>query len=133
MYTIGYDVGSSSIKAALFDCVNGNAVYKSTFPKTEMTIEAKHSDWAEQDPGTWWNAVVMATKDILANSKIKPADISAIGISYQMHGLVVVDKNFNPLRSSIIWCDSRAVEIGDNAFKELGNEYCLNKVLMKKV
>ena len=129
MYTIGYDVGSSSIKAALFDCVNGNANYKATYPKTEMTIEAKKPDWAEQDPGTWWNAVVSATKELLAESKVDPADVAAVGISYQMHGLVVVDKDQNVLRPSIIWCDSRAVEIGEKAFTDIGSEVCLQKLL----
>ena len=129
MYTIGYDIGSSSIKAALFDCVNGNALYKSTFPKTEMSIDAKATGWAEQEPQTWWNAVVLATKEILANSKVNASDISAVGISYQMHGLVVVDKNHKVLRPSIIWCDSRAVEIGDDAYDSLGHEYCLQRLL----
>ncbi len=129
MYTIGYDVGSSSIKAALFDCVNGNAKYKATFPKTEMAIIAAKPDWAEQHPGTWWDAAVSATKEILAESKVDPADIKAIGISYQMHGLVVVDKDQEVLRPSIIWCDSRAVEIGDKAFNEVGQEVCLQKLL----
>ncbi len=129
MYTIGYDVGSSSIKASLFDCVNGNAKYKTTYPKSEMPIDAARAGWAEQNPDSWWNAVISATKELLAVSGVKPADIAAIGISYQMHGLVVVDKNREALRPSIIWCDSRAVEIGEKAFDELGHSFCLEKLL----
>jgi len=129
MYTLGYDVGSSSVKAALFDTQKGVAVAQSTFPRNEMPIIAVKAGWAEQDPAMWWDAAKNATREILYSSRINPSDIKAIGISYQMHGLVVVDKNKNVLRPSIIWCDSRAVEIGDRAFDAIGHQRCLQRML----
>ncbi len=129
MFTLGFDVGSSSIKAALFDTEKGIAVSQSTYPETEMPMIAVKAGWAEQDPGMWWDAVKNATRDILSRSSVDPADIRAIGISYQMHGLVVVDKNQNVLRPSIIWCDSRAVAIGERAFDSIGHERCLQRML----
>lgn len=129
MITIGYDVGSSSLKAALYDVSTGKAVAHSTFPKDEMAILSPLPGWAEQDPLSWWDALKSATKELLANSNVSPSDIKAIGISYQMHGLVLVDKDQKVLRPSIIWCDSRAVEIGKTAFKEMGEEKCLKSLL----
>ena len=64
-----------------------------------------------------------------AETGAKGEDILAIGISYQMHGLVCVDKQQNVLRPSIIWCDSRAVPYGDKAFRDLGEERCLQSLL----
>ena len=129
MYTLGFDVGSSSIKAALFDAEKGVAVAQSTFPKNEMPMTAVKAGWAEQDPAMWWHAAKNATKEILSKSSVNSADIKAIGISYQMHGLVVVDKKQNVLRPSIIWCDSRAVEIGEKAFDAIGHKKCLGRML----
>lgn len=125
MVTLGYDIGSSSIKAALYDVDSGKEKGHSTFPKDEMEIVSPYSGWAEQEPNKWWQAVVSATKEILIKTKTNPGDIKAIGISYQMHGLVLVDKGQNVLRPSIIWCDSRAVRIGNKAFEEIGKDRCL--------
>ena len=129
MYFIGYDIGSSSVKASIINGETGKAVASAFYPKAEMKIIAKQTGWAEQDPESWWENLKLATKDVLSSSKINPADIKAIGISYQMHGLVVVDKNKKVLRPAIIWCDSRAVEIGQKAFSEIGAEKCLSNSL----
>lgn len=129
MITIGYDIGSSSIKAALYDAEGGKEISHSSYPQTEMEIISRGPGWAEQKPETWWEAVKIVTKELLGTSSVNARDISAIGITYQMHGLVLVDKNLNALRPSIIWCDSRAVEIGNRAFKEIGEEKCLGHLL----
>jgi len=129
MYTIGYDVGSSSVKVSILDVETGKLVASAYSPKTEMPITAVKPGWAEQDPNMWWENLKSATAEVLATSKVKPEKIIAIGISYQMHGLVIVDKNKNVLRPSIIWCDSRAVEIGRDAFNSIGPEKCLSHLL----
>ncbi|RKY08746.1 MAG: carbohydrate kinase, partial [Planctomycetota bacterium] len=113
MYLIGYDCGTSSIKASLIESQTGKVVASATSPQKEMEMIATQSGWAEQSPQLWWNNLRIATQQILTESNINRADIKAIGISYQMHGLVLVDKDKNVLRPAIIWCDSRAVEIGD--------------------
>jgi xylulokinase len=125
MYFLGYDLGSSSIKACLFDGDTGRAVARSSYPDEEMSIAAPRPGWAEQDPRSWWDAVVRATERLPLASR----DIGAIGISYQMHGLVLVEASGRVLRPSIIWCDSRAVEIGNAAFRTLGEERCLAHLL----
>jgi len=122
---MGYDVGSSSIKATLLDAGTGQALASATSPDKELEIIAQQADWAEQHPATWWEHVKRATQKIKAGADFDPADVKAIGISYQMHGLVLVDKNQEVLRPSIIWCDSRAVQIGQQAAKKLGADRCL--------
>jgi len=122
---MGYDVGSSSIKATLMDAETGKALASATSPDKELEIIAKQADWAEQDPATWWEHVKRATQQIKASVQFDPADVKAIGISYQMHGLVLVDKNGDVLRPAIIWCDSRAVQIGQEAAEQIGAEKCL--------
>ena len=129
MYLLGYDIGSSSIKAALVDVKSGQMVALESYPATEMNIVSKENGWAEQDPNVWWENVKQATEKVLAAHPVETSLIKGIGISYQMHGLVVVDKNQNPLRPSIIWCDSRAVEIGKKAFAQIGEERCLKQLL----
>lgn len=129
MMTVGYDIGSSSIKAALYDVDSGKAVASSTYPKDEMKIDSPKPGWAEQNPDTWWSAVKNVTKEILSSTRASASDISAIGITYQMHGLVLVDKTKTVLRPSIIWCDSRAVGIGNKAFAEVGEDKCLRFLL----
>ncbi len=128
MYFIGYDIGSSSVKACLLDGQTGKTVASATSPDTELPILALQAGWAEQDPHTWWEHLVKATAIILKDFKHKE-QISAIGISYQMHGLVAVNKEGKPLRNSIIWCDSRAVSIGNHALEEMGKNFCLHHYL----
>jgi xylulokinase len=126
---LGYDLGSSSVKASLLEAETGKVRASATSPEVEMSIESKKHGWAEQDPELWWTNVIAATRQVLSKSGAKPESILAIGISYQMHGLVIVDKDHKVLRPSIIWCDSRAVEIGDRASAELGETYCQQNLL----
>jgi xylulokinase len=126
---LGLDVGSSSIKATLLDSETGGVVASATSPKTELEITATQPGWAEQHPEVWWDHVKATITEIRAQAKIDVADVKAIGISYQMHGLVLVDEQKQVLRPSIIWCDSRAVEIGDRAFRKLGQKTCLKHLL----
>jgi xylulokinase len=129
MYAIGYDIGSSSIKAALVESSSGRKLSVVTEPKVEMGMIAIENGWAEQDPLDWWKHVCTATKRLLEQNNIEPKDITGIGISYQMHGLVIVDKEGKALRNSIIWCDSRAVEIGEKAFHAIGSQKCNSHLL----
>jgi xylulokinase len=125
---LGYDVGSSSIKATLMDAETGQVLAAATSPDKELEIVAKQLGWAEQDPAVWWENVKIATHKIKAQVEFDAGDVHAIGISYQMHGLVVVDKNMQVLRPSIIWCDSRAVQIGEKAATDIGHEKCLKRL-----
>ena len=146
MYLLGYDVGSSSVKASIVDAESGKCVATAFYPKDEAPIRSERPGWAEQDPEMWWQHLKMATQDVLAqasgqlpghigSSGVRPQtasvarEIKAIGISYQMHGLVCVDKDGAVLRPSIIWCDSRAVPYGQKAFETLGPEKCLDRLL----
>jgi xylulokinase len=129
-YLLGYDIGSSSVKATVLDISSGFVVASATSPDTtELEIIAQQPGWAEQHPDTWWTHVQSATAKIRSVTKINFHDIKAVGISYQMHGLVVLDKKLQPLMSSIIWCDSRAVELGNKALKEIGEERCMSHLL----
>ena len=129
MYLLGYDIGSSSVKAALVDAVTGKTVASDFYPKTEMSMQAIQAGWAEQDPEMWWSNLKLANASVLQQSGINPSDIKAIGISWQMHGLVMIDKERKLLRPSIIWCDSRAVPYGEKAFKSIGEEKALSHLL----
>lgn len=129
MYLLGYDIGSSSVKAALVDASTGKCVASDFFPKNEAPIKALKQGWAEQDPADWWKYLKEATASILNTNRVNPAQIKAIGISYQMHGLVAVDKELNLLRDAIIWCDSRGVPYGEKAFNEIGADTCLSRLL----
>jgi xylulokinase len=126
---LGYDIGSSSIKASVIDADTGVSLASGISPEQEMKIDAPQPGWAEQHPDTWWQHVVAATKKLFSNKELQSNEIAAIGISYQMHGLVMVDKRHDVLYPSIIWCDSRAVDTGNKAFSELGSEYCLGSCL----
>lgn len=128
-YLLGFDVGSSSVKASLVDAETGQMAATAFFPEKEAPIKAVKAGWAEQDPEMWWMNAKLSLKKIMADAGATGEDIKAIGISYQMHGLVCVDKNHNALRDSIIWCDSRAVPYGDKAFNDLGSEKCLSHLL----
>jgi xylulokinase len=129
MYLLGVDIGSSSVKASLVDGATGNCVASAFYPKQEMAISALQPGWAEQSPELWWENMKLSIRDVLASTKTDPKNIGAIGISYQMHGLVVVDRDRNVLRPSIIWCDSRAAVYGNKAFQDLGEEACLSSLL----
>lgn len=128
MYLLGYDIGSSSVKASLVDVETGKSVASGSFPKHEARIISLKKGWAEQSPQSWWENLKTATTELLSKCESSP-EIGAIGISYQMHGLVCVDKDGKPLRPSIIWCDSRAVPYGEAAFNALGHERCLSHLL----
>ena len=128
-YLLGYDIGSSSIKATLLDSETGKVIASATSPKTELDIITEKPGWAEQHPDTWWEHVKKTTAEIRSTTPAKLRDVKAVGISYQMHGLVIVDHQKQPLRPSIIWCDSRAVDIGNKAFSSIGNEKCLSRLL----
>ena len=127
MYALGYDIGSSSIKAALVDIDQNIEVLSVRSPQQELSMIAHKPGWAEQDPDVWWEHLCKATKDLLTRTGIAPDQIKSIGISYQMHGLVIIDQNLKVLRPSIIWCDSRAVAIGEEAFKKIGAQECLSR------
>ncbi len=129
MFLLGIDIGTSSIKAAILDAETGNCHASFQSPETEMEILTPKSGWAEQDPEIWWKHTQIAVFEVISKAGINADKIKAIGISYQMHGLVCVDKEMNVLRNSIIWCDSRAVGIGNTAFREIGAEKCLSHLL----
>jgi xylulokinase len=129
MYLLGYDLGSSSVKASLVNATTGECVSSAFFPKKEMEIKSVKAGWAEQDTETWWTNLKLATEAVLAEFGKDPSAIKAIGISYQMHGLVLVDEKQKAIRDSIIWCDSRAVPYGQKAFEEIGGEKCLSHLL----
>lgn len=129
MLLLGIDLGSSSVKTSVIDGESGKCLASAFYPKDEMKIIAKKPGWAEQEPETWWSNLKASIADCNTQLGLKKKDIGAIGISYQMHGLVTVDKNNRVLRPSIIWCDSRAVDYGEKAFKTLGKEFCLSHLL----
>ncbi len=128
-YLLGFDVGSSSVKASLVDIETGVVAADAHFPETEAPIIAVKAGWAEQEPQMWWDNAKRALSTIMAATNATGDDIAAVGISYQMHGLVCVDKQLSVLRPSIIWCDSRAVPFGDKAFEALGEKRCLEHLL----
>ena len=99
-YLLGLDVGSSSVKASLVNISNGECAASAFYPA-----------------------------DGMRQTGARGCDIKAIGISYQMHGLVCVDHDLRPVRDSIIWCDSRAVSYGENAMAKLGEDFCLSHLL----
>ncbi len=128
-YLLGIDVGSSSVKASLLDAASGRCAGSAFYPKTEQRIDSPQPGFAEQDPQCWYDCAKDAVRDALREAQAKPEEVKAIGIAYQMHGLVCIDKNQNVLRPAIIWCDSRAVPYGKAAFEALGSETCLGHLL----
>ncbi len=128
-FLLGFDVGSSSVKASLVDIDSGDCAASAFYPEHEAPIKALKAGWAEQSPEMWWSNAKLALAKIMAETGAKGEDIRGIGISYQMHGLVCVDHNGQPLRDSIIWCDSRAVPYGERAWQRLGADYCLSHLL----
>lgn len=129
MLLLGLDIGSSSIKAALVDAHTGAALGTAQAPDTEMAIRASQPGWAEQDPERWWENCRVAVQRLIRQTGADPARVAAIGISYQMHGLVTLDATGQVVRPAIIWCDGRAVPIGEAAFRALGADYCLKHYL----
>ena len=128
-YLLGLDVGSSSVKASLVDIESGNCVATAFYPEHEAPIKAIKTGWAEQAPQMWWDNACLALKKVKASAHVQGQQIKAIGLSYQMHGLVCVDKEQKVLRDAIIWCDSRAVPYGERAFNELSANRCLAHLL----
>ncbi len=128
MYSLGIDVGSSSVKVALLDIAGGKCVCSATNPKTEAHIKAVRKGWAEQDPKSWWKYMTEGIKEMAA-AGFDMGKVVSIGISYQMHGLVALDKDGEPVRDAIIWCDSRAVSIGSEALQAIGYERCMEHLL----
>ncbi len=129
MLFLGIDVGSSSIKLAVVDGATGAVLASLSYPDDELGIDSVKSGWAEQDPEVWWECVKAGCSRLFASTDIDPVNIESIGIAYQMHGLVLVDRQQQVLRPSIIWCDSRAVDCGSGALEELGDEYCFSSLL----
>lgn len=129
MLLLGIDLGSSSVKVNIVDGEKGISVANATYPPTEMEIISPQEGWAEQDPEIWIENLSKAVNLLKENYPGLVRDVGAIGISYQMHGLVAIDKNGKVIRNAIIWCDSRAVDIGNRAYDSLGPEYCLNNLL----
>ncbi|HSN10105.1 MAG TPA: FGGY family carbohydrate kinase, partial [Hanamia sp.] len=129
MLLLGIDIGTSFIKVAAVDASSQQIVATAQCPDSENPITSLKAGWAEQSPEMWWEQTLEAIDKLIASKKIDPKEIRAIGISYQMHGLVLVDKDQKVLRDSIIWCDSRAVEIGEKAFSEIGDETCSSCLL----
>ena len=127
MKSLGIDIGSSSVKVSLLDVASGTCIASSTNPAQEMPIDAVQSGWAEQDPEMWWQYVVEGIRKIGQEHPL--SEVAAIGITYQMHGLVALSKEHKPLRKAIIWCDSRAVEIGAEALEAIGRDFCLEHAL----
>jgi xylulokinase len=128
-FLLGYDLGSSSVKVSILSAETGRVAATASSPAVEMEISSPQSGWAEQHPDLWWSNAVKATKQAMSNSGVNAEQIQAIGISYQMHGLVVVDQRMEVLRPAIIWCDSRAVQIGNKAYESLGATYCDQQLL----
>lgn len=129
MYLLGIDIGTSSIKVSVVDVQSQKKIASVQYPDQETEIKSLRKGWAEQSPLDWWENTQKAILKLNALNLFDAKEIKAIGIAYQMHGLVVVDKAQNVLRDSIIWCDSRAVELGENAFNAIGQERCLESLL----
>ena len=128
-YLLGYDVGSSAIKAALVETDSSAVLGSAVSPADELPIQAPRSGWAEQDPDIWWTHVCAVTRQLAAAHPVALREVRAIGLSYQMHGLVLVDRAMRALRPAILWCDSRAVDIGRQAFEALGEDVCMQRLL----
>lgn len=128
-YLIGYDIGTSSVKACLVDAATGEIVASDFYPKQEAPIKSLQAGWAEQDPESWWRYLKEATRAVMAASGVAAGDVKAIGISYQMHGVVLVDAEGRVIRDSIIWCDSRGVPYGEKAVADLGADAIMPEIL----
>ena len=126
---LGFDIGSSFVKGSAVRVNDGTCIASASAPDSEMTISSPKPGWAEQDPEMWWEQVKSVAVKLLTAGSFQKEEVTAIGLSYQMHGLVLLDSDRKLLRPSIIWCDSRAAEIGRKAFEELGEQFCLQNYL----
>ena len=117
-YLLGIDIGTSGTKTVLFD-TEGNAAASATY---EYPLYQEHNGWAEQEPLDWWNAVKNGINDVIQSSGVSSADIKGIGLSGQMHGLVMLDQDGNVLRRSIIWCDQRTSEEVEDMNRIIGEK-----------
>jgi xylulokinase len=129
MYLLGLDIGTSSVKVSVVDAATQKEVDSAFYPETEAPIASPHPGWAEQDPEHWWEYTKLAIQKVKAKGKVNLADISAIGIAYQMHGLVMIDAHQQVIRPAIIWCDSRAVSYGEKAYDAIGHKQALSHLL----
>ncbi|GAA4383969.1 xylulokinase [Hymenobacter koreensis] len=129
MLLLGIDIGTSSVKVSVVDAQTQQCLASVSYPETEREILTRQPGWAEQQPLQWWQDAKQAVLQAHATQRYNPQDIGAIGIAYQMHGLVLVDKHRHVLRDAIIWCDSRAVPFGEQAFEAIGAERCLTHLL----
>lgn len=129
MLLLGIDLGTSSVKVSVVDAHTQQCIATAQYPESEAPIQVLQAGWAEQSPLDWWHCVQQAILLVKSKGGFNATDIAAIGIAYQMHGLVVVDQNQQVLRESIIWCDSRAVSIGEKAFQAIGQTKCLSHLL----
>ena len=102
-YLIGVDLGTSGTKTVLFD-QNGESLASAT---VEYPLYQPQNGWAEQDPADWWDAAVRTIRQVLGQSGVDPQKVAGVGISGQMHGLVMLDGEGQVLRRSILWCDGR--------------------------
>ena len=102
-YVIGIDCGTGSTKTVLFDD-NGNVISSAS---AEYPLYQPKNGYADQNPADWKNAMLDTLKKVISTSGVDKKKIKGIGISGQMHGLVMLDKDNNVIRNSIIWCDQR--------------------------
>ncbi|MBM3212028.1 xylulokinase, partial [Candidatus Poribacteria bacterium] len=105
-YLIGIDVGTTGTKTILID-ENGTLIASSL---VEYPLYTPKPKWAEQDPEDWWRGTVESIKGVISQGKIDSQDICGLGLSGQMHGLVLIDKEYKVLRPAILWCDVRTTE-----------------------
>jgi len=129
MLLLGIDIGTSSVKVSVVDADSQQCIVSTSYPETESEIISKQAGWAEQSPSMWWEHTQQAILKANATKKYHSAEIGAIGISYQMHGLVTLDKKGNVLIDSFISFVSRSVEIGNKSFDEIGPSTCLQHLL----
>jgi len=118
-YILGIDVGTTGTRAVLVD--QSGAVVKGA-TTDHLPISILQPQWAEQEPEDWWQATVSSVRKVLSQSGVSAADIAGIGLSGQMHGVVLLDKDYNVLRPSIIWCDQRSQAQADWFTDRIGKQ-----------
>ena len=117
-YLLGIDASTTATKALLIDA-QGDVV---AVAATEYPFETPHPLWSEQDPALWWHAAVQSIRRLLSESGVAAADIAAVGLTGQMHGLVLLDENGTVLRPAILWNDQRTGEQCDEIRTILGKD-----------